>query len=76
MEGERDGEYHKRNVYIIIYDTTQVFRCDEISHDDNRKMFEAVFEDNKGVSRICKPKDIQNNGQKKKDKQRSTKHYT
>jgi len=27
-------------------------------------------------ARICKSKDRQNNGQKKKDKQRSTKHYT
>ena len=34
------------------------------------------FEDTKGVIRICKSKDKQYNGQKKKDKQRSTKHYT
>jgi len=30
----------------------------------------------KGVIRICKLKDRQHNGQKKKDKQRSTKHHT
>ena len=33
------------------------------------------FEDIKGVIRIRKPKDKQHNGQKKKDQQRSTKHY-
>jgi len=32
------------------------------------------FEDTKGVIRIRKTKDRQHNGQKKKDKQRSTKH--
>ena len=32
------------------------------------------FEDTKGVIRIRKSKDRQHNGQKKKDKQRSTKH--
>ena len=32
------------------------------------------FEDTKGVIRIHKSKDRQDNGQKKKDKQRSTKH--
>ena len=32
------------------------------------------FEDTKGVIRICKSKDKQYNGQKKKDNQRSTKH--
>jgi hypothetical protein len=34
---------------------------------------EEEFEDTKGVIRICKLKDTQHNGQKKKDKQRSTK---
>jgi peptidyl-tRNA hydrolase len=35
------------------------------------------FEDTKGVIRIPKSKkNRQHNGQKKKDKQRSTKHYT
>jgi hypothetical protein len=35
------------------------------------------FEDTKGVIRIRKSKtDRQHNGQKKRDKQRSTKHYT
>jgi hypothetical protein len=35
------------------------------------------FEDTKGVIRIRKSKkDKQHNDQKKKDKQRSTKHYT
>ena len=35
------------------------------------------FEDTKGVIRIRKSKkDRQHNDQKKKDKQRSTKHYT
>ena len=35
---------------------------------------EEEFEDTKGVIRICKlKKDTQHNGQKKKDKQRSTK---
>ena len=33
-----------------------------------------VFEDTKGVIRIGKSKDRKYNGQKKKDKQRSTKH--
>jgi hypothetical protein len=32
------------------------------------------FEDTKGVITTCKSKDKQHNGQKKKDKQRSTKH--
>jgi hypothetical protein len=32
------------------------------------------FEDIKGVITTCKSKDRQHNGQKKKDKQRSTKH--
>jgi len=32
------------------------------------------FEDTKGVIKIRKSKDRQHNGQKKKDKQRSTKH--
>jgi hypothetical protein len=32
------------------------------------------FEDTKGVIRIRKSKNRQHNGQKKKDKQRSTKH--
>ena len=32
------------------------------------------FEDTKGVIRIRKSKDRQHNGQKKNDKQRSTKH--
>jgi hypothetical protein len=32
------------------------------------------FEDTKGVIKICKSKNRQHNGQKKKDKQRSTKH--
>ena len=35
-----------------------------------------MFYDSKGVIRSCKSKDRQSNGQKKKDKQRSTKHYT
>ena len=34
------------------------------------------FEDNKWVITIRKSKDRQHNGQKKKDKQRSTKYYT
>jgi len=34
------------------------------------------FEDNKGVIRSRKSKDRQYNGQKKKDKQRSTKRYS
>ena len=35
------------------------------------------FEDTKGIIRISKSKkDRQYNGQKKKDKQRSTKHFT
>ena len=34
------------------------------------------FEDTKGVIRIHKSKDRQHNDQKKRDKQRSTKHYT
>ena len=38
-------------------------------------VYEA-FEDNKGVIRIRISKDRHHNGQKKKDKQRSTKHYT
>jgi len=39
--------------------------------------FEEEFEDTKGIIRIRKSKkDRQHNGQKKKDKQRSTKHYT
>ncbi len=33
------------------------------------------FNDTKEVIRICKSKDRQHNGQKKKDKQQSTKHY-
>ena len=40
-------------------------------------MAHEKFEDIKGVIRIRKSKkDRQYNGQKKKDKQRSTKHYT
>ena len=35
---------------------------------------EDEFEDTKGVIRIRKSKDRQHNDQKKKDKQRSTKH--
>ena len=39
--------------------------------------YEEEFEDTKGAIRICKSKkDRQHNGQKKKDKQSSTKHYT
>jgi len=38
---------------------------------------EEEFEDTKGVISVRKSKkDRQHNGQKKKDKQRSTKHYT
>ena len=37
-------------------------------------IFKGEFEDTKGVIRICKSKDRQHNGQKKEDKQRSTKH--
>ena len=37
---------------------------------------EEKFEDKKGVIKNRKSKDRQPNGQKKKDKQRSTKHYT
>ena len=37
---------------------------------------EEEFEDTKGVIRICKLKDRQHNGQKKRTKKRSTKHYT
>jgi hypothetical protein len=33
------------------------------------------FEDTKGVFRIRNSKDRQHNGQKKRDKQRSTEHY-
>jgi hypothetical protein len=41
------------------------------------KKLKEEFEETKGVIRIRKSKkDIQNNDQKKKDKQRSTKHYT
>jgi len=36
--------------------------------------FIEEFEDTKGVIRILKSKDWQHNGQKKKDKQRSTNH--
>jgi hypothetical protein len=35
-----------------------------------------VLEDTKGLTRSSKSKDRQHNGQKNKDKQRSTKHYT
>ena len=41
--------------------------------------FQQEFEDTKGVIVICKSKDRQHNGQKKKgqiDKEQSTKHYT
>jgi hypothetical protein len=38
--------------------------------------FKKEFEDTKGVLRTRKWKDRQHNNQKKKDKQRSTKHYT
>ena len=38
--------------------------------------YDKEFEDNKGVIRMCKPKDRQQHGQKNKDKQRSTTHYT
>jgi hypothetical protein len=34
------------------------------------------FEDTKGVIKLRKTKDRKQKGQKKKDKQRSTKHYT
>jgi hypothetical protein len=34
--------------------------------------FISLFEDTKGVIRICNTKDRQHNGEKKKDKQRST----
>jgi len=37
---------------------------------------EKELEDINGVIRIRKPKDRQHNGQKKKDKQRFTKHHT
>jgi hypothetical protein len=37
---------------------------------------DSYFEDTKGVIRIHKSKDRQHTGQNKKDKQRSTKHYT
>ena len=37
-------------------------------------LYQEEFEDTKGVIRIHKSKDRQHNGQKKKDKQRSTKH--
>ena len=48
----------KWNVYIYIH----VYIC------------KGEFEDTKEVIRICKSKDRQHNGQKKEDKQRSTKH--
>jgi hypothetical protein len=40
------------------------------------KSRQEEFEDTKGVIRIRISKDRQHNGQKKKDKQLSTKHYT
>ena len=39
-------------------------------------LLQEEVEDTKGVVGIRKPKDRQHNGQKNKDKQRSTKHYT
>ena len=38
------------------------------------RLIQEQFKDTKGVIRIRKPKDRQHNGQRKKDKQRSTKH--
>jgi hypothetical protein len=39
-----------------------------------RRSCQEEFQDTKGVLRIRKKKNRQHNGQKKKDKQRSTKH--
>jgi hypothetical protein len=48
----------------VVYTHSLILLCQE------------EFEDIKGVIRICKlKKDRQHNGQKKKDKQLSTKHY-
>ena len=62
-----------------------IFSC--FIHDTRREVLiyimimyyksrQEEFEDTKGVIRICISKDRQHNGQKKKDKQLSTKHYT
>jgi len=48
-----------------------------IKHYNTGQMIKEAFEDTKWVIRIRKSKmDRQHNGQKKKDKQRSIKHYT
>ena len=53
-------------------------KLDTEIHRDNHQCFvnhlQEEFEDTKGVFRIHKSKDRQHNSQKKKDKQRSTKH--
>jgi hypothetical protein len=55
-------------------------RFGNLSHTINGKgktnVYIEKFEDIKGVIRIRKSKNKQHNDQKKKDKQRSTKHYT
>jgi len=48
----------------------------QIWYDIMSRLLEEEFSDTKGVIRIGKSKDRQHNGQKKTDKQRSTKHKT
>ena len=45
-----------------------------MGQNENVILVQGEFEDIKGVLRIRKSKNRQHNGQRKKDKQRSTKH--
>jgi hypothetical protein len=57
-----------------LQNTTQQNVCQFKITNTNTCLIQEEFEDTKGVIRIRKSKDRQHNGQKKKDKQRSTKH--
>ena len=57
-------------IVVVVVAVGRFFNgiCNAVDDDE--------FDDTKGVIRIRKSKDRQHNGQKKKDKQRSTQHDT
>jgi len=83
----KQGNKNKTSKYIAKYNTIRKW-CPQLAWDEDRMYMcvsymendtllikEEEYEDTKGVIRIRKSKeDRQHNDQKKKDKQRSTKH--
>ena len=59
------------DIFVSIKDTKGILRNRELKNERKKD-----FVDTKGLIRIHKLKDRQRNRQKKKDKQRSTQHYT